>query len=99
MSIPADMQLRLARLSTDLLQMQRAVLELMQECGPRDPGASEQDLIAAAQYRALEAALHAPRHSGSGSGSGSGPGSQRSEGGELLAWPGFPPPVQRAMRA
>ncbi|MBB3641488.1 hypothetical protein [Variovorax atrisoli] len=95
MSIPADMQLRLARLSTDLLQMQRAVLELMQECGPRDPGASEQDLIAAAQYRALEAALHAPRHSGSGSG----PGSQRSEGGELLAWPGFPPPVQRAMRA
>ncbi|WP_445287525.1 hypothetical protein [Variovorax atrisoli] len=97
MSIPADMQLRLARLSTDLLQMQRAVLELMQECGPRDPGASEQDLIAAAQYRALEAALHAPRHSGSGSGSG--PGSQRSEVGELLAWPGFPPPVQRAMRA
>ena len=93
MSIPADMQLRLARLSTDLLQMQRAVLELMQECGPRDPGASEQDLIAAAQYRALEAALHAPRHSGSGS------GSQRSEGSELLAWPGFPPPVQRAMRA
>lgn len=97
MSIPADMQLRLARLSTDLLQMQRAVLELMQECGPRDPGASEQDLIAAAQYRALEAALHAPRHPGSGSGSG--PGSQRSEGGELLAWPGFPQPVQRAMRA
>jgi len=93
MSIPADMQLRLARLSTDLLQMQRAVQELMQECGPRDPGASEQDLIAAAQYRALEAALHAPRPSGSGA------GSQRNEGGELLAWPGFPPPAQRAMRA
>ncbi|MDN6887817.1 hypothetical protein QMO14_30005 [Variovorax sp. CAN2819] len=90
MSIPADMQLRLARLSTDLLQMQRAVQELMQECGPRDPGASEQDLIAAAQYRALEAALHAPAALSSPS---------RSEGGELLAWPGFPQSVQRAMRA
>ncbi|WP_295987887.1 hypothetical protein [uncultured Variovorax sp.] len=95
MSVPADMQLRLARLSSDLLQMQRAVLELLQECGPRDPEASEQDLIAAAQYRALEAALHTPQPCGSRSDSGS----QRSEGGELLAWPGFPPPVQRAMRA
>ena len=36
MSIPADMQLRLARLSTDPLQKQRAELELMQECGPRE---------------------------------------------------------------
>ncbi|MBB4224705.1 hypothetical protein EJP67_25075 [Variovorax guangxiensis] len=93
MSIPADMQLRLARLSTDLLQMQRAVLELMQECGPQDPEASEHDLIAAAQYRALEAALHAP---GAASPSRN---EATNEGGELLAWPGFPQPVQRAMRA
>lgn len=94
MSIPTDVQLRLARLSTDLLMMQRAVLELMQECGPQDPEASEHDLIAAAQYRALEAALHAPKPSA--------PPSRheaRSEGGELLAWPGFPQPVRRAMRA
>jgi hypothetical protein len=94
MSIPTDVQLRLARLSTDLLMMQRAVQELMQECGPRDPEASEQDLIAAAQYRALEAALHAPRLSASPSRN-----EPRDEGGELLAWSGFPQSVQRAIRA
>lgn len=94
MSIPTDVQLRLARLSTDLLMMQRAVQELMQECGPRDPEASEQDLIAAAQYRALEAALHTPRLSASPSRN-----EPRDEGGELLAWPGFPQSVQRAIRA
>lgn len=96
MSIPTDMELRLARPSTDLLLMQRAVLELMQECSPQPANASEHDLIAAAQYRALEAALHAPRPPASPSLRG---GEAGSEGGELLAWPGFPKPVQRAMRA
>jgi hypothetical protein len=98
MSIPTDVQLRLARLSTDLLMMQRAVQELMQECGPRDPEASEQDLIAAAQYRALEAALHAPRLSASPS-RNEPRNEPRDEGGELLAWSGFPQSVQRAIRA
>lgn len=88
-----DIQLRLARLSTDLLLLQRAVQELMLECTPQPPGMSESDLIAAAQYRALEAALHAPDRPAA-------PATQ--EDAELLVWPGFTEPVpmrRAAMRA
>ncbi|NVM87081.1 hypothetical protein FHT32_000704 [Variovorax sp. SG517] len=91
--LTTDIQLRLARLSTDLLLLQRAVQELMHECAPQPPGMSEGDLIAAAQYRALEAALHAPDRPAR-------PAAE--EGAELLAWPGFtePAPMRRAaMRA
>lgn len=95
--LPTDIQLRLARLSSDLLLLQRAVHELMHECAPQPPGMSESDLIAAAQYRALEAALHAPDRPAEPAGQ---------EGAELLVWPGFkeprpmPMPMRRAaMRA
>lgn len=92
-----DIQLRLARLSTDLLLLQRAVRELMLECTPQPPGMSESDLIAAAQYRALEAALHAPDKPAA-------PVAEESveEGAGLLVWPGFTEPVplrRAAMRA
>lgn len=88
--LPAEIQLRLARLSTDLLVLQRAVQELMQQCDAPQPGASESDLIAAAQYRALEAALHVPGQPLAPAGK---------EGAELLAWPSFTAPIRRAMRA
>lgn len=98
MNFPADLQLRLARLNTDLLQLQRAVQDLMHQCGMHDGNASADDLVAAAQYLALEAALRSPPpplHSPP----------PREESGELLAWPTLIPPhamsksMPRALRA
>lgn len=58
MNLPPDLQLRLARLSTDLVQLQCAVQELMQQCSPYHGNGRPEDRIATAQYLALEAVLH-----------------------------------------
>lgn len=60
MSLPPDMQMRLVHLTTDLLQLQRAVQELLQHCASTQAGAAPDDFIGTAQYLALEAALHTP---------------------------------------
>ncbi|HEX7865177.1 MAG TPA: hypothetical protein VF555_09510 [Variovorax sp.] len=88
--LPADIQLRLARLNTDLLLLQRAVHELMHQCTQQSASESEDDLIAAAQYRALEAALRVP---------GQPLPAPDEERAELLPWPAFTTPMPRAMRA
>ncbi|MFM9926881.1 hypothetical protein VLK31_28110 [Variovorax sp. H27-G14] len=60
MSLPPDMQMRLVNLTTDLLQLQRAVQELLQHCASTQNNADPDDFIGTAQYLALEAALHSP---------------------------------------
>ena len=45
--LTTDIQLRLARLSTDLLLLQRAVQELMHACAQHTPRMSDGDLLAA----------------------------------------------------
>lgn len=60
MTLPPDLQLRLARLSADLAHLQRTVHALMQQPGRQGASARPEDVIASAQYLALEAALHTP---------------------------------------
>ncbi|WP_454903449.1 hypothetical protein [Variovorax gossypii] len=60
MNMPMDLHLRLARLNTELLQLQRAVQDLMQQCVMHSDNASADDIVAKAQYLALEAALRMP---------------------------------------
>lgn len=60
MNMPTDLQLRLARLSTELVQLQRSVHDLMQQCSLASDDASPDDIVAKAQYLALESALRLP---------------------------------------